>query len=477
MAEPKDTDPGQLLEQFSLYELAGWKDYFKRAPAALLVIDPQNDVLDEKGTLSFWNVWKHARANGAVGNMKRVIAACRAKGIPVIWAKQYRMAGGRDVFPGTFDGDLLSLIRTIIPNAFMQDTWETEIYDELLDAMDERDIVLGKHGSCMFEGTNLDKLLKSLGTRALIVTGVLTDFCVEATVRSACDRGLLAATVSDACATESQELHDGCLKRLERLIGPVIDTDGIVALLDEYEVPPLAAEPRTFDLQQVGESLGKGISLNDIVEWPAYVKAEKTAFLVVDAQNDNLHEDGSLAFIGAWKHARETGAVKNVKKLVEACRARGIRVFWIKQNRLAGGADIFPGTFDAGLMGLIHGALPGAFLGDTWDTDIYDELKPLIDEGELVIEKPGWSAFEGTALRRYLNDLGIDTLIVSGFLTDFCVESTVRQASDLGFFTIVASDACATSSQDDHDLALARFDRLIGPVVPTARLLQTIAGL
>lgn len=477
MAETEKMDAGQILEQYSLYELAGWKDYFKQAPAVLLVIDPQNDVLDEKGTLSFWNVWKHARENGAVGNMKRVISACRAKGIPVMWAKQYRLAGGRDVFPGTFDGDLLSLIRTIIPNAFMQDTWETEIYDELLEAMDERDIVLGKHGSCMFEGTNLDKLLKSLGTRALIVTGVLTDFCVEATVRSACDRGLLAATVSDACATENQEIHDKALKRLERLIGPVIDTDGILALLDEYEVPPLPEEPRSFDLQKVGESLGQGLSLNDIVEWADYIKAEKTAFLVVDAQNDNLHEEGSLNFVGAWKHARETGAVDNVKKLVEACRAKDIRVFWIKQNRLAEGRDIFPGTFDSRLMELIHGALPGAFLGDTWDSDIYEELKPVIAEGELVIEKPGWSSFEGTALMRYLNDLGVDTLIVCGFLTDFCVESTVRQASDLGFFTIVASDACATSNQEDHDLALARFDRLIGPVISTEVLLKTIGGL
>ena len=197
MAETEKMDAGQILEQYSLYELAGWKEYFKQAPAVLLVIDPQNDVLDEAGTLSFWNVWKHARENGAVGNMKRVIAACRTKGIPVMWAKQYRLAEGRDVFPGTFDGDLLSLIRTIIPNAFMQDTWETEIYGELLDCVDPGDIVVGKHGSCMFEGSSLDKYLKNLGAGTLIVTGVLTDFCVEATVRTACDRGYLAVTVSD----------------------------------------------------------------------------------------------------------------------------------------------------------------------------------------------------------------------------------------------------------------------------------------
>jgi nicotinamidase-related amidase len=469
--------PGELLEKFSLYELAGWKDYFKRSPAVLLVIDPQNDVLDERGTLSFWNVWKHARENNAVENMKRVITACRSKGIPVIWARQYRLAGGRDVFPGTFDGDLLSLIRTIIPNIFMQDTWETEIFDELLDSMDEKDIVLGKHGSCMFEGTALEKLLKNLGTRALIITGVLTDFCVEATVRSACDKGFLAVTVSDACATESRELHDKALKRLERLIGPVAGTDDLLKLLEQYEVPPLPAEARSFDLQQVGGSMARGVSLNDIVEWTTYLEPGRSALLVIDAQNDNLHEKGNLNFVGCWKHARETGAVKNVKRLVEVCREKGIRVFWIKQNRLAAGKDIFPGTFDSKMMELINGVIPGAFLGDTWDTEIYNELKPLIREDELVIEKPGWSAFEGTALPRYLNDLGVDTLITCGFLTDFCVESTVRSASDRGFLTIVASDACATSCQEDHDLALARFERLIGPVAPTATLVKTIKAL
>lgn len=475
--ELRDMEPGKALEKYSLYELAGWRDHFKRSRSVLLVIDPQNDVLDEKGTLSFWNVWKHAREVGTIENMKRVIAACRARGIPVIWAKQYRLAGGKDVFPGTFDGDLLSLIRTIIPNAFMQDTWETEIYDELLEVMEERDIVLGKHGSSMFEGTNLDKLLKSLGARAVIVTGVLTDFCVEATVRSACDRGLLAVTVSDACATENQELHEKALKRMERLIGPVIDTEGLLSLLDEYEVPPLPKEPRAFDLQKVGESLGKGFSLNEIVEWESYLKAEKTAFLVVDAQNDNLHEKGSLNFLGAWRTARETGAVENVKRLLEVCRGKNIPVIWVKQNRLPGGKDIFPGTLDAEIMKLIHAILPGAFLGGTWDTDIYEELKPLIREDELVIEKHGWCAFEGTPLERYLNLLGVDTLIVCGFLTDFCVESTVREASDKGFFTIVASDACAAASREDHELALARFDRLIGPVIPTDRLVNTILNL
>lgn len=470
-------DPRAILEEYSLYELAGWRDYFKTAPAVLLVVDPQNDVLDEKGSLAFWEVWKHAEENGAVGNMQKVVTACRARGIPVIWAKQYRLAGGKDVFPGTFDGDLLSLIRTIIPNAFMQDTWETEIFDDLLEHVDEGDIVIGKHGSSMFEGTALEKYLKSLGTRALIVTGVLTDFCVEATVRSACDKGYLAVTVGDACATQNEELHAKALKRMERLIGPVISTSELVGILGEYQIPPPPQSGRSFDLEEVGKSMTEGLSLNDIAGWTEYVRRDNAALLVVDAQNDNLHPKGNLNFIGAWEQARDIGAVENVKKLVEACRKKGIPVFWIKQNRLAGRKDIFPGTFDSRLMDLIHQVLPRAFLGGTWDTEIYDELKPFIEEGELVIEKPGWSAFENTPLQRYLNDMGVNTLFVCGFLTDFCVESTVRSASDRGFLTVVASDACAASSREDHELALARFDRLIGPVVETRGLVELIEGL
>ncbi len=412
-----------------------------------------------------------------MANLKRLIRACRDVGIPVIWAKQYRLAKGKDVFPGTWDGDSLALVRTLIPNAFMQDTWETEICDDLAEWVDPKDIVIGKHGSSMFEGTNLEKYLKNLGAGVILTTGFLTDFCVEATVRSACDKKYLAVSVGDACATENEEIHRKALQRMERLIGPVVSTEELLALIPEIHVPPLPADARAYDLQEISASIARGVSLNDIVDWKRYLRKAGTALLVVDPQNDNLHEKGSLRFIESWRHARETGAVKNVKRLVEACREQGIRVFWIKQNRLPEGRDIFPGTFDGKVMEVIHGILPDAFLGGAWDTEIYDDLKPFIRDDEILIEKPGWSAFEATSLERYLNLLGTQTVIVCGFLTDFCVEATARSASDRGYCTIVASDACAASSREDHEMALARFDRLIGPVVPTASLVECINAL
>lgn len=138
-------------QAYNIFENAGWKEYFKRSRTVLLVIDPQNDVLDEKGSLSFWQVWKHAAENGSIKNIMKLVPACRKAGVPVIWGKQYRLEKGRDVFPGTWDGDSLTLIRTLLPDGFMENTWETDIYHELAEYVDDMDIVIGKHGSSMFE--------------------------------------------------------------------------------------------------------------------------------------------------------------------------------------------------------------------------------------------------------------------------------------------------------------------------------------
>ncbi|MEC5382444.1 isochorismatase family cysteine hydrolase [Aurantimonas sp. C2-6-R+9] len=56
-----------------------------------------------------------------------------------------------------------------------------------------------------------------------------------------------------------------------------------------------------------------------------------------------------------------------------------------------------------------------------------------------------------------LRNIGIDTLVITGFLTDQCIDHTVRDAADRGFYPICISDACATHSKERHDNALAAF--------------------
>jgi nicotinamidase-related amidase len=72
--------------------------------------------------------------------------------------------------------------------------------------------MLPKTSSGVFNSTNIDYVLKNLNVRYLIITGIMTDQCVDMAVRDAADRGYLVTCVSDACASATPERHDGALK-------------------------------------------------------------------------------------------------------------------------------------------------------------------------------------------------------------------------------------------------------------------------
>jgi nicotinamidase-related amidase len=74
------------------------------------------------------------------------------------------------------------------------------------------EIVLPKSSSGVFNSTNIDYVLRNLGVQKLIVAGVVTDQCVDMAVRDAADRGYLVAVPGDACATYTEERHQGALK-------------------------------------------------------------------------------------------------------------------------------------------------------------------------------------------------------------------------------------------------------------------------
>ena len=95
----------------------------------------------------------------------------------------------------------------------------------------EDDIVLPKTSSGVFNSTNIDYVLRNLGVRSLIVSGCLTDQCVDMAVRDAADKGYLVTLVADACATYSLERHSAALKALGGYCR-VTDTDDVIARLE-----------------------------------------------------------------------------------------------------------------------------------------------------------------------------------------------------------------------------------------------------
>ena len=72
-------------------------------------------------------------------------------------------------------------------------------------------MIFRKTSSNVFISTNIDYVLRNLGVRSLIITGIITDQCVESAVRDACDLGYLVTLVTDACTTNSAQRHEQSL--------------------------------------------------------------------------------------------------------------------------------------------------------------------------------------------------------------------------------------------------------------------------
>ena len=138
-----------------------------------------------------------------VVNMQRLQAGCRQAGIEVMYTVIRNL---------TRDGRDRSLDYKITGFNVPRDSWDGQVIDAIKPAEDE--MVIPKTSSNVFVSTNIDYVLRNLGTRYLVVSGVVTDQCVEGAVRDACDLGYLVTLVTDACATYSQERHDNSLRAI-----------------------------------------------------------------------------------------------------------------------------------------------------------------------------------------------------------------------------------------------------------------------
>src|SRR5262249_59917777 len=91
------------------------------------------------------------------------------------------------------------------------------------------EIVVTKHRYGAFEGTDLDLILRSLGIRSVIMTGVATNVCVETTARQAFMKDYYVVFAGDCCAGYSQVLHDSTLVNIDRFFGQVVTASQITA--------------------------------------------------------------------------------------------------------------------------------------------------------------------------------------------------------------------------------------------------------
>lgn len=179
------------------------------------------------------------------------------------------------------------------------------------------------------------------------------------------------------------------------------------------------------------------------------IDPKTTAVVLIEYQNDFTSEGGILH--GAVEAVMDkTNMLANTKQVVGAARAAGVTVMHAPITFAKG-----YGELSAHPYGILKGVVDGqCFVKGSWGAAIIDELAP--EEGDIVIEgKRGLDTFASTNLDFILRSKGITTIALGGFLTNCCVESTMRTGYEHGYQVLTLTDCMAATSLEQHDNAIA----------------------
>lgn len=178
------------------------------AAAALLLVDVQNGTCGPAGPAGS-NASPPPRPPGFEAHFQAAVLPRLQQ------ALAHARQGGHEVIHTvianlTADGRDRSLDYKRSGLGFAPGSWESRVIEPLTPGPDE--LVLPKSSSSPFNSTSLDYLLRNMGITELVVAGLLTDQCIDHTVKDAADRGYTVTCLIDACMAESAERHRAALR-------------------------------------------------------------------------------------------------------------------------------------------------------------------------------------------------------------------------------------------------------------------------
>lgn len=165
----------------------------------------------------------------------------------------------------------------------------------------------------------------------------------------------------------------------------------------------------------------------------------KPAVVVIDMINDFV--------TGVFKNERAEKIIPNVEQLLNFAREKKISVVYVNDAHLPNvdtEFDVWPQHAVAG----------------TWGAQVVDELKP--EKGDFVFQKRRYSAFQGTGLDQLLRELKVDTLILTGVVTDICIQHTAADAFFRGYKIIVPEDCVEAINEQTQKASLDFLKRVYG---------------
>ena len=197
------------------------------------------------------------------------------------------------------------------------------------------------------------------------------------------------------------------------------------------------------------------------------MKAKETAVILIEFQNDFCKEGGIL-HDGVKNEISRQGTIANAMKLAEGARKKGAAVI---HTPFVFNEKYFK---DHEMIGIVKAVADGnAFRKGTWGAEIIDELKP--KEGDKVVTgKSTLCGFNNTDLEKIIKEANIKNIVIGGFLTNFCVESTARTAYDKGYSVTVIKDATAANSSEEQNYVEEKILPLLGQTLSVDQFLSQL---
>lgn len=197
------------------------------------------------------------------------------------------------------------------------------------------------------------------------------------------------------------------------------------------------------------------------------LKPQNCALLVVDVQNDFCDPEGKFAKWGR-DISQMQSIVPNIQELIDTARKAKVPVIFTKgyeDVRFRKGPDLRRAVKwderdeDSDSVNSLKG---------TFGAEFY-QVNP--EEGDIVVEKHKWSAFDGKdrdgkTLQKILERMGVKTLVVTGIVAETCVETTIRDAYQHDYFVVVPKNSVGSNDPEQLQARMKYWDKgFVGDVV------------
>jgi len=427
--------------------ILGLDERIDPAHTALVIIDVQNDFCHPEGLF------------GRSGyNLSHVPAM--AESVQALQDEAHRLNIFAVYVRATYDEVVLSgtLAETFMRREFPdsqcpEGSWGAEWYGGIEPGGGPGEVVITKHRFSAFWGTALDLLLRSNGIHTVIITGVVTSGCVDATVRDAFFLDYRVVVPADSVA-------DPMAKRQEVFLDKIGETFGTVVASGDILATWAGADPAASRGWRPAVKQGRVLA-----ELGARIDRTHTALVLVDLQRDFCDPDGAIGARGEDLSFAQS-ILPAVSRLLASARSAGLMVVHVKAEY--GPESASDVSLQAGFgVGATQCCLPGSR-----GADFVDEARPA--DGELVVVKHRFSPFPDSRLELLLRANCIRTVVVAGVATHCCVEATVRDACHKDFYVVVAEDCCATRGgmRHLHEASLETMGLYFATVVPSDEILD-----